>query len=128
MHHFRSLQPLAPDVQHAVFQFAGQAFLGQFGAGASAQYQGDVDAALDNLADHLEQHLDLDAILEIAETHGLKVIEDCAHAVEGSYKGKPLGTLGMAGAFSFYPNKNIKTKSDMILKRGAKGIYEISTF
>jgi dTDP-4-amino-4,6-dideoxygalactose transaminase len=52
---------------------------------------------------------DLDALLAIATMHNLKLIEDCAHAIEGSYKGKPIGTIGHASAFSFYPTKNITT-------------------
>jgi dTDP-4-amino-4,6-dideoxygalactose transaminase len=51
----------------------------------------------------------MDAIMEIAARHGLEVIEDCAHALEGEYGGQPLGTFGMAGAFSFYATKNITT-------------------
>ena len=44
---------------------------------------------------------DMDAILKIAAHHDLRVIEDCAHALGASYKGKPVGTLGDAGFFSF---------------------------
>ena len=51
----------------------------------------------------------MDAILAIAQRHGLKVIEDCAHAIETTYKGKPAGLIGDAGCFSFYPTKNIAT-------------------
>ena len=51
----------------------------------------------------------MDKIMKIADSRGLAVIEDCAHAVGGSFKGQPLGTIGYAGAFSFYPNKNITT-------------------
>jgi hypothetical protein len=43
----------------------------------------------------------MDKILEIAEACGAIVIEDCAHAARSFYKGKPLGTLGAFGFFSF---------------------------
>lgn len=52
---------------------------------------------------------DMDAIMGIADRHGLIVIEDCAHAIESEYKGKKAGTIGRAGCFSFYVNKNITT-------------------
>ena len=50
---------------------------------------------------------DMDPILEIARRHGLRVIEDCAHAIEATYRGRPAGLLGDVGCFSFYPTKNI---------------------
>ncbi|MFO0795045.1 MAG: DegT/DnrJ/EryC1/StrS family aminotransferase [Candidatus Brocadiaceae bacterium] len=53
------------------------------------------------------QCADMDAILEIAQAHGLKVIEDAAQAIGALYKGNPAGTLGHIGCFSFYPTKNL---------------------
>jgi dTDP-4-amino-4,6-dideoxygalactose transaminase len=55
------------------------------------------------------QAADMDAILAIAERHGIAVIEDACEAIGGAYKGRPLGTLGDAGTFAFYPNKQITT-------------------
>jgi dTDP-4-amino-4,6-dideoxygalactose transaminase len=55
------------------------------------------------------QAADMDAILAIAERHGLAVIEDACEAIGGAYKGRALGTLGDAGTFAFYPNKQITT-------------------
>lgn len=52
---------------------------------------------------------DMDAIMEIAKKHRLKVIEDCAHAIESEYHGKKTGTFGDFGCFSFYVTKNIVT-------------------
>lgn len=52
---------------------------------------------------------DMDAIGAIAEKHGLKVIEDCAHAIETEFKGKKAGTFGDFGCFSFYVTKNLTT-------------------
>ena len=52
---------------------------------------------------------EMDPILEIAQRHGLRVIEDCAHAIEATYRGRPAGLMGDAGCFSFYPTKNIAT-------------------
>ena len=52
---------------------------------------------------------EMDALLEIAGKHGLRVIEDCAHAIETTYRGKAVGLIGDVGCFSFYPTKNITT-------------------
>ncbi len=53
------------------------------------------------------QPADMDAILEIARSHSLAVIEDAAQAHGAEYKGRRAGTLGDAGCFSFYPGKNL---------------------
>jgi dTDP-4-amino-4,6-dideoxygalactose transaminase len=45
----------------------------------------------------------------LAGKHGLKVIEDCAHAIESTYRNRPLGTIGDFGCFSFYVTKNMTT-------------------
>jgi len=52
---------------------------------------------------------DMDAILTIADTRNLFVIEDAAEAIGSQYKGKKVGSLGKAGMFSFTPTKNITT-------------------
>ena len=53
------------------------------------------------------QPAEMDAILEIARRHSLKVIEDCAQAHGALYRGKPVGSIGDFGCFSFYPSKNL---------------------
>jgi len=52
---------------------------------------------------------DMDPIMEIAKKHGLFVLEDCAHATGSKYKGKPAGSIGDIGCFSFHSLKNITT-------------------
>ena len=56
---------------------------------------------------HLWPMADMDPIMEVARRHNLKVIEDAAQAQGAKYKGKPAGSLGHAGCFSFYPGKNL---------------------
>jgi len=53
--------------------------------------------------------VDMDPILELAERHGLAVIEDAAELIGGTYNGKPCGSFGTISTFSFYPNKHITT-------------------
>lgn len=50
---------------------------------------------------------EMDKIMEIARKHNLAVVEDAAQAVGSFYKGKPLGTIGDIGCFSFHETKNI---------------------
>jgi dTDP-4-amino-4,6-dideoxygalactose transaminase len=54
----------------------------------------------------------METIREIALRHGLKVIEDAAQAHGAAYAGKRAGNLGNAGAFSFYPTKNLGAFGD----------------
>jgi perosamine synthetase len=53
--------------------------------------------------------VDMDAVLEIARRHNLYVVEDAAEAHGATYKGRLVGSLGDAAAFSFYANKIITT-------------------
>jgi dTDP-4-amino-4,6-dideoxygalactose transaminase len=50
---------------------------------------------------------DIDAVLDVARRHDLDVIEDAAHAPGASWRGRMCGTLGRAGCFSFFSNKNL---------------------
>jgi dTDP-4-amino-4,6-dideoxygalactose transaminase len=65
------------------------------------------------IAVHLYGHpCDMDAIDAVASVHGLQVIEDCAQAHGAEYKGRPVGTIGRVGTFSFYPGKNLGAYGD----------------
>ena len=50
---------------------------------------------------------DMDVIMKLADKYNLLVIEDAAQAIDSFYKGKPLGSIGHLGAFSFHETKNI---------------------
>jgi dTDP-4-amino-4,6-dideoxygalactose transaminase len=50
---------------------------------------------------------DMDAIIDIARNHGIKVVEDAAQAIMSRYRGRPLGAIGDLGALSFHETKNI---------------------
>lgn len=55
---------------------------------------------------------EMDEILAIAEKHNLHVVEDCAQAHGATYKGRKVGTFGVAASFSFYPGKNLGAYGD----------------
>ncbi|MFQ1832915.1 dTDP-4-amino-4,6-dideoxygalactose transaminase [Aeromonas veronii] len=50
---------------------------------------------------------DMDTIMKMANQHNIPVVEDAAQAIDGFYKGKPLGSIGTFGTFSFHETKNI---------------------
>ena len=52
---------------------------------------------------------DMDPIMEIARRHGIRVIEDCAHALGATYRGRPVGTFGDGALFSFQTLKPLNT-------------------
>ena len=64
---------------------------------------------------------EMDKIQKIANKYKLKIIEDCAHAVETKYKNKNAGTFGDLGCFSFYATKNLTTgEGGMVITNNKK--------
>lgn len=69
---------------------------------------------------------DMDALCDIAKKHNLKIIEDCAHAIETEYKGRKAGTFGDFGCFSFYVTKNVVTgEGGMVIAKNEEDIARI---
>ena len=58
------------------------------------------------------QACDMDPISCVSEKHNLYLIEDCAQAHGATYKGRKVGTFGVAAGFSFYPGKNLGALGD----------------
>ncbi len=73
------------------------------------------------------QCADMDRIMRIAEEHGLKIIEDCAQAIGASNNGRPAGSFGDAGAFSFFPSKNLGGFGDggMVISNDKQAIERV---
>lgn len=67
---------------------------------------------------------DMDAILDIAGRRGLKVLEDAAHALGTAYRGRSVGCIGDAAAFSFYATKNITTGEGGALATGDEALSD----
>lgn len=69
---------------------------------------------------------EMDLIFDIAQNYNLKIIEDCAHAIEAEYKGQKTGTFGDFGCFSFYVTKNVITgEGGMVLAKRKKDASRI---
>jgi dTDP-4-amino-4,6-dideoxygalactose transaminase len=58
------------------------------------------------------QCVDMDPLLDIADKHGIPVIEDACQAIGATYKGERAGSLARAAAFSFFPSKNLGCAGD----------------
>lgn len=67
---------------------------------------------------------DMDAIMAIANEHGLRVIEDCAQAVGAMYKGKYVGTFGDCGCFSFQYHKTITAGEGGMILTNDQRLYD----
>jgi perosamine synthetase len=65
---------------------------------------------------------EMTAILEIAQRHGLLVIEDACEAIGAEYRGRRAGSMGSAGVFAFYPNKQITTGEGGIVVTRDEGL------
>lgn len=76
---------------------------------------------------HFAGHpLDTNALSAIADKHGLKIIEDCAHAIETESNGVKAGTTSDFGCFSFYATKNVTTgEGGMVIAKRAEDIQRI---
>ncbi len=66
----------------------------------------------------------MNKIMEIADRHNLKVIEDACHGPMSEYHGKKLGTIGNVGCFSFFSNKNISTGEGGMVVTNDEQAYE----
>lgn len=67
---------------------------------------------------------EMNAIMRIARRHKLAVIEDAAHALESEYKGRKIGSISDATAFSFYATKNITTGEGGMVTTNRKSLAE----
>ncbi|MBU7592276.1 DegT/DnrJ/EryC1/StrS family aminotransferase [Metabacillus halosaccharovorans] len=73
------------------------------------------------------QPCNMDHIMEISKRFNLYVIEDACEAIGATWNGYPVGLLGNAGVFAFYPNKQITTGEGGVLVTNEKSIYEMAS-
>ncbi|MGM8366491.1 UDP-4-amino-4,6-dideoxy-N-acetyl-beta-L-altrosamine transaminase [Virgibacillus sp. W0181] len=74
--------------------------------------------------DFTGQPADIDEILKIAKKHNLTVIEDAAHAIGATYKGKKIGSIADMTMFSFHPVKHITTGEGGIITTNNRDFYD----
>ncbi len=70
---------------------------------------------------------EMDALMELARRHELKVVEDAAHALGASFRGRPVGSIGDATAFSFYAIKNLTTGEGGAVTGDGEELFEKMT-
>lgn len=70
--------------------------------------------------------LDWDKVINLCNKYGITIIEDSCEALGSEYKGKKSGTFGVAGAFAFYPNKQITTGEGGIVVTDDEAIYKMA--
>lgn len=70
------------------------------------------------------QSAEMKKILQIAKKYKLKVVEDACESLGSTYFGKPTGTMGDAGVFAFYPNKQMTTGEGGMVVTNSQRIYE----
>lgn len=70
---------------------------------------------------------DMDELQQVASRHGLEVIEDAAHALGASYHGRPVGSFGSFGTFSFQAIKQLTTGDGGMLTCGSEDAYATAT-
>ena len=68
---------------------------------------------------------ELDELRAIAERHGLWIVDDSCEALGAEYKGRPVGSHGISGAFGFYPNKQITTGEGGIVTTHSEEEWEL---
>nr|WP_293839251.1 DegT/DnrJ/EryC1/StrS family aminotransferase [uncultured Arsenicibacter sp.] len=71
------------------------------------------------------QACDMEAIMDIARRHNLRVIEDAAHAHGAEYKGRKLGSIGDVGSFSFQSSKNLTSGEGGIVVTDDEELYRL---
>jgi dTDP-4-amino-4,6-dideoxygalactose transaminase len=67
---------------------------------------------------------DMTALTTLAAAHGLRVVEDCAHAIEATIDGRHMGTFGDFGCFSFYVTKNMTTVEGGMVVCGSEALAD----
>lgn len=77
------------------------------------------------LAVHLYGNLcDMDSLLAVGQRHGIPVIEDAAEAIGSSYRGRPAGSMGAFGTFSFHGTKTLTTGEGGMFVTNEPALYE----
>ena len=70
------------------------------------------------------QSADMTKIMQLANKYKLKVVEDACESLGSSYKSRQTGTIGDAGVFAFYPNKQMTTGEGGMIVTNSKNIYD----
>jgi perosamine synthetase len=77
------------------------------------------------LVDLFGYPIDFDAFHEIAQRHGLAIVEDACEALGATYRGRPVGSFGHPAVFGFYPNKQITTGEGGAVALGTEEEWEL---